>query len=121
VPDFLHHLKNFCNKVKNHPVAIRPELPEDILTCQDLASLFDFGNVFSDRLYINQMCNLDALKLSSLANWLDCMDKDSDLVLMYFLPWAPREDIIRNPRLPQKERLEKAILSFDLLLHDFDL
>jgi hypothetical protein len=46
VPDFLHLLKSFCTKVKNRPVKICPELPEDVLTCQDLESLLSLGNVF---------------------------------------------------------------------------
>jgi hypothetical protein len=46
VPDFLHLLKNFCNKAKNHLVTICPELLEDILACQDLESLSIVGKVF---------------------------------------------------------------------------
>jgi hypothetical protein len=65
VTDFLHLLKNFCNKVKNHPVTIYLELPEDILTCQDLESFSDLGNGLSDKSSTGRMHNSHALKLFS--------------------------------------------------------
>jgi hypothetical protein len=46
ITNFLHLLKNFCNKMKNHPVTICSELPEDILICQDLESLLYSSKFF---------------------------------------------------------------------------
>jgi hypothetical protein len=40
---------------------------------------------------------------------------------MFMLPWALQEEVIRAPELSRKERLMKAVLSFKLLLHYFDL
>jgi hypothetical protein len=40
---------------------------------------------------------------------------------LYLLPWALQEELIRNPALRRHERLEKALLSFYLLLPYFDL
>jgi hypothetical protein len=121
VSDFLHLLKNFCNKVKNHPVTICPELPDDIITCENHESLLNFGNGLSDKSTIGRMRDSYALQLFSLANCSVCMEKGNDLALMDLLPWALQEGVIRSPDLSRYERLEKALLAFYLLLHDFDL
>jgi hypothetical protein len=83
VADFLHLLKNFCNKVKNHPVTICPELPDDIITCEDLESLLNMGNALSDKSSIGRMQDSSALQLLSLANCSVCIEKGNDLALMY--------------------------------------
>jgi hypothetical protein len=62
-----------------------------------------------------------ALQLFSLANCLDCREKNDDLAMLYLLPWALQEEVIRSPTSRRSERLEKAVLSFYLLLHYFDL
>jgi hypothetical protein len=121
VTDFLHLLKTFCNRVKNHPVAICPGLPGSILTCADLESVFGLGNALSDKSSIGRMRDSYALQLFALTNCCNCLEKDSDLGLMYLLPWALQEEVIRSPTLSRAERLEKALLSFHLLLHSFDL
>jgi hypothetical protein len=121
VTDFLHLLKNFCNKVKNHPVTICPELPDDIITCEDLEWVLQLGNALNDRSSIGRMRDSYALQLFALKNCCDCMQKDNDIGLMYLLPWALQEEVIRSPTLSRPERLEKALLSFDLLVHYFDL
>jgi hypothetical protein len=41
--------------------------------------------------------------------------------VMYFIPWAIQEEVVRNSALSRDERLMKAILNFKLLLYDFDL
>jgi hypothetical protein len=102
----LQLLKNFCIKVKNCPVAICPKLPEDILSCQDLESLLDLGNGLSDKSSLGRMRDLYARKLFSSANCLDCTDKHNNLALMYLLQWTLQEKIIRNPGLPQEQRLD---------------
>jgi hypothetical protein len=43
------------------------------------------------------------------------------LSLKFGLPCAVQEKVIRNPQLSREERLMKAILSINLLLHSFDL
>jgi hypothetical protein len=40
---------------------------------------------------------------------------------MYLLPWAREEEVLRNPSISREQRLEKAALSFQLLMHDFNL
>jgi hypothetical protein len=61
-------------------------IPEDIPTFQDLESLLDLGNVLSDKSSIGRMRDSYALKLFSLANCLDGIDKGSNLAFMYLLP-----------------------------------
>jgi hypothetical protein len=121
VTDILHLLKNFCNKVKNHPVTICPDEPDDVLTCEDLQSLFNLGSVLSDKSSIGRMRDSYPLRLFSLQNCVTCMEKGNDIALMYLLPWALIEMVVRNPDLNRLERLEKALVSFDLLMHYFDL
>jgi hypothetical protein len=111
VSDFLYLWKNFCNKVKNHPVAISPEIPDDVLTCQNRESLLNFGNALSDKSSIGPMHDSYALQLFSLANCLYCMEEDGDLALLYLLPWALQEELIRSSALTRREGCEKAILS----------
>jgi hypothetical protein len=41
--------------------------------------------------------------------------------VMYLIPWAIQEEVVRNPALSLDERLMKAILNFKLLLHYFVL
>jgi hypothetical protein len=121
VSDFLHLWKNFCKKVKNYPVAICPEMSDDVLTCQDPESLLNLGNALSDKSSIGRMGDPYALRLFSLANCLDCVEKDGDLALLYLLPWALQEEMIRGSALRRRELLEKAVLSCYLLIHFFDL
>jgi hypothetical protein len=63
ISDFLHLSKNFCNKVKNHPVAICPERAEAVVPCQDLDSVLDLGNALSDKSSIGRMRDSYALQL----------------------------------------------------------
>jgi hypothetical protein len=121
ISDFLHHWKNFCTKVKNHPVAICPKMAEAVVTCQDLDSFLDLGNALSDKSSISRIGDSYALQLFSLADCLDCMEKDDDLAMLYLLPWDLQEEVIRSPTLGRSERLEKAIPSCYLLLHYVDL
>jgi hypothetical protein len=121
VSDFLHLWKNFCNKVKNHPVTLCPELPEDVVTVQDLQSLLQLGTTLSDKTSIGKMRDSYPLQLFSFANCAECAEQGDDLALLYLLPWALQEEVIRNPALTRPERLDKALLSFNLLLHYFDL
>jgi hypothetical protein len=75
VSDFHHLLKNYLNKVENHPVVICPESSEDLVTCEDFQALFDLSNPLSDKSSIGRMRDAYALKLFSLANCADCMEK----------------------------------------------
>jgi hypothetical protein len=107
--------------VKNHPVAIFPETPGDVLTCQDLESLLNFGNALSDESSIGRIRDSHALQLFSLAKCLDFVEKDGDLALLSLLPWALQEEVIRSSALTRRERLEKAVGSFYRFIHFFDL
>jgi hypothetical protein len=40
---------------------------------------------------------------------------------MYLIPWTLQEEVMRSPRLERQERLLKALLAFQLLLHSFEL
>jgi hypothetical protein len=62
-----------------------------------------------------------ALRLFSLENCLKCLQGNQTNELMYLLPWALQEEVLRNPSLTREERLEKATLSFLLLYHYFKL
>jgi hypothetical protein len=121
VSDYLHVWKNFCNKVKNHPVALCPQIPGDILTCEDLDAILNLGNTLADKSSVGRMRDSYPLQLFSLVNCLACMDNGNDLALLYLLPWALQEEVTRSPDLFRPTRLEKAVLSFLLLLRYFDL
>jgi hypothetical protein len=121
VSDFLHMWKNFCNKVKNHPVTICPELPDDFITCEDLEVLLGLGGTLSDKSSIGRMRDSYPLQLFSFDNCARCAEEGDHLSLLYLLPWALQEEVIRNPDLTRQERLEKAVLSFHFLVHYFDL
>jgi hypothetical protein len=121
VSDFLHMWKDFCNKVKNHPLTICPEMPDELITCEDLESLLGLGGTLSDKTSIGRMRDSHPLQLFSLVNCARCAEQGEHLALLYLLPWALQEEVIRNPLLTREERLEKAVLNFHLLLHYFDL
>jgi hypothetical protein len=61
------------------------------------------------------------LQMFSLDNVSTCMEKDNDIAPFYFLLWTIQEEVIRSRVMSRKQRLEKAVLSFYLLLHYFDL
>jgi hypothetical protein len=89
-------------------------MPDDVLTCQDLESLLNFGNALSDESSIGRMRDSYALRLFSLANCLNCVEKEGDFALLHLLPWVLQEEVAQSLALTRKERLEKASLSFYL-------
>jgi hypothetical protein len=121
VGDPLHMWKNWCNKVKNHPVVLCPDSLANAVRCEDLQALLRLGKVLTDRSPTGKMRDAYALKLFSLTNCAKCIDNKHMMELMYLLPWALQEEVIRSPNLPRQDRLEKAILSFKLLHHFYRL
>jgi hypothetical protein len=119
IGDFLHLWKNYCNRVKNHPVTLSPDSVQNAVNGDDLESLLKLGAALQDKSLIGKMRDSYALKLFSLENCLECLEgQDKEKELMYLLPWALQEEVIRSPTLSRQERLDKAILSFRLLFHD---
>jgi hypothetical protein len=91
------------------------------VTCEDRQVLLDLGNTLSDKSSIGRMRGAYVLKLFSLTNCADCMEKEADLALMYLFPWALLEEVIQSRDLSRLDRLEKVLLSFHIFLHSFDL
>jgi hypothetical protein len=122
VGDFLHLWKLFCNRVKNHPVTMSPEFRVDFtITANSLDTILNLGAALRDRSSIGKMRDSYALQLFSLENCLKCLQEDQTNELMYLLPWALQEEVLRNPTLTREQRFEKAVLSFEILLHYFHL
>jgi hypothetical protein len=61
--DFLHLWKNFCNKVKNHPVVRSPDSHESSVTCEELESLLSLGQPLRDKSPAGRMRDCYALQL----------------------------------------------------------
>jgi hypothetical protein len=49
VGDFLQLWKNFCNKVKNHPVVLSPDSLATILTVEELQALLKLQKELTDK------------------------------------------------------------------------
>jgi hypothetical protein len=58
-----------------------------------------------------------ALKLLSLINCSKCIQAEDVISLLCLLPWALQKEVIRRRTLSRQERLEKATLSFKLLVY----
>jgi hypothetical protein len=121
VGDFLHLVKTFLNKVKNHMVVMSPDCLQTAVDVKDLESLLHLGRALSDRSSVGRMRDSYALQLFSIPNCLRCLSAGQMNEFMFLLPWALQEEVIRAPELSRKERLMKAVLSLKLLLHYFDL
>jgi hypothetical protein len=120
--DFLHLWKLFCNRVKNHSVTLSPEsLANFALSAESLETLLKLGDTLRDRSSIGKMRDSYPLRLFSLENCLKCLKANQSNELMYLLPWALQEEVLRNPALSRDQRLEKAVLGFQLLMHYYDL
>jgi hypothetical protein len=121
VSDYLHHGKNYLNKIKKHPVTMSPDSFDAVLDAENLESVLQLGPALLDKSSVGRMRDSYALQLFSYANCLKCLESDYMNEVMYLIPWAIQEEVVRNPALSRDERLMKAILSFKLLLHYFDL
>jgi hypothetical protein len=119
--DFLHLLKTFLNKVKNHLVVMSPDCLETSISVTDLESLLHLGRALSDKSSVGRMRDSYALQLFSISNCLKCLSAGHVNEFMFMLPWALQEEVIRAPELSRQERLMKAVFSFKLLMHYFDL
>jgi hypothetical protein len=113
--------KNWCSKVKNHPVVLCPDSLANSVTCEELQALLRLGKVLTDKSPTGKMRDAYALELFSLTNCVKCIDNKHMTELMYLPPWALQEEVIRSPELPRQDRLEKAILSFKVLHHFYRL
>jgi hypothetical protein len=122
VGDFLHLWKLFCNRVKNHDVTLTPDTPGPFsLSGDTLEMILNLGAALRDRSSIGKMRDSYPLQLFSLESCLKCLQEDRPNELMYLLPWALQEEVIRSPTLTRQERLDKAVLSFEILIHYFHL
>jgi hypothetical protein len=121
VGDFLHIWKSFCNKVKNHPVTLNPESVQTLVHRTQLQRILRLGSALIDCSPIGNTRDSYALQLFSLANCAKLIDANEPIALLYLLPWALQEEVIRSSSLDRAERLSKAILSFKILRHLFDL
>jgi hypothetical protein len=89
VGDFLHLWKNYCSRVKNHPVTLMPDSVHNVVNSDDLESVLKLGVALQDKSSIGKMRDWYALKLFSLENYLKCLNApDEEKELMYLLPWA---------------------------------
>jgi hypothetical protein len=120
VGDFLHLWKNYCNRVKSHPFTLSPDSVEDAVKGEDLETLLGLVAALTDKWSVGKMRDSYALQLFSLQNCLKYLSKRGDeKELMYLMPWALQEEVMRSPTLSRQERLSKAILSFKLFMHYF--
>jgi hypothetical protein len=120
VGDYLHIWKVYCKKLKNHPVTLIPSSAESSFNVEDLETLLHLGPALSDKSTIGRMRDSYPLQLFCWANCVKCIGQRMMHELMYLLPWTLQE-VVRSPKLTREEHLRKAILSFKLLLHYFDL
>jgi hypothetical protein len=98
--DFLHLWKLFCNRVKNHTVTLSPDSNVLFnLSADSLEALLKLGVALQDRSSIGKMRDSYALQLFSLKNCLKCLEQEQTNELMYLLPWALQEEVLRNPSL----------------------
>jgi hypothetical protein len=111
VSGFLHLFQNYCNKAKNHPVVLPPDLFANAVTCDDLQTLLRLGRVLTDKSPTAKMRDSYALKLFSLTNCSKCIEAKNLMAVMYLLPWSLQEQFLRSRRLSRQERFEKAILA----------
>jgi hypothetical protein len=96
-------------------------LDEFSVTGEELTHFLDLGMTPTDKFKIGRMRDSDALRLFSPKNCLKCLTEEQTNKLMYLLPWSLQEKGLRNLDLPSEQPLEKAVGSFKLRLHDFNL
>jgi hypothetical protein len=121
VGDFLHIWKSFCNKVKNQPIALNPESTKTLVDLSRLQEILHLGTALTDRSSVGRMRDSYALQLFSLLNCHKLIEANELSATLYLLPWSLQEEVIRSSTLDGEERLTKAILSFKILRHLFDL
>jgi hypothetical protein len=121
VSDFLHLWKQFLARVKNHPLALSPDSLDHLLRGDRFEEILELGSALHDKSAVGKMRDSYALQFFSLKNCIKCLHEEQLTEFMYLLPFTLQADVIRNPDMPRDERLAKAILSFRLLNHYFDL
>jgi hypothetical protein len=98
-----------------------PDSFEAVLDAENLESILQLGPALLDKSSMGRMRDSYALQLLSYANYLKCLESDYMNEVMYLIRWAIQEEVVRNPAMSHDDRLMKAILSFKLLLHYFNL
>jgi hypothetical protein len=121
VSDFLHLWKLWLARVKNHPLTLSPDSLDHLLTSERFEEILKLRSALKDKTSIGKMRDAYALQFFSLKNCLKCLQDEHLTEFMYLLPFTLQEDVIRNTNLTRTERLAKAVLSFRLLVHYFDL
>jgi hypothetical protein len=121
VSAFLHLWKCDCNKVKNHPVTLRPDSSEHVIDCDTFDAILALGPALLDKSPIRLMRDSYALQLFAYVNCLKFIQKDELNGIMYLLPWTLQEEIVRSANMSREDRLMKAVLSFKLFIHYFHL
>jgi hypothetical protein len=66
--DFLHLLKTFLNKVKNHLIVMSPDCLQTAVSVADLESLLHLGRPLSDKSAVGRMRDSYAMLLFSISN-----------------------------------------------------
>jgi hypothetical protein len=61
VSDYLHLWKCYCNKIKNHPVTLRPDSFKRAIDCDTLNAILALGPALLDKSPIGRMRDSYAL------------------------------------------------------------
>jgi hypothetical protein len=93
----------------------------NILRAHEMKSILQLGEALTDKSPISGMRDAQALMLFTLDNALKCLDNDRSHAMLYLLPWALQETVLRSPVFYRQERFIMAILSFKIPEHLFNL
>jgi hypothetical protein len=107
--------------VKDHPVTLTPDCLDHLISAGELEDFLHLGAALKDKSSIGKMRDCYALQFFTMKNCLKCLEQKHLSEFMYMLPFTLQEQVIRNPDLPRDDRLAKAVLSFKLLVHYFEL
>jgi hypothetical protein len=120
--DFLNLLKLFCNRVKNHTMTFSLEcLSSFSRSTGTLETILKLAAALSDRSSIGKRRDPYAFQSFSRENCLKCLEEERSNELMYLLPVTLQEKVYRNPSLRRGQHLKQGVLSFQLLIADFNL
>jgi hypothetical protein len=74
----LHLWKNYCNRVKKHPITLSPDSVEDAVNGEDLEALLGLEAALTENPPVGKMRDSSALQLFSLENCVKCLSKRGD-------------------------------------------
>jgi hypothetical protein len=86
-----------------------------------MESVLQLGPALSDKSTVGRMWDSYPLQLFCWLNCLECFQRGMLHEFMSLIPWTLQEGVMRSPRPERQERLLKALLAFELLLHYFEL